>query len=85
MFEAHPVAELMRKKRFEVVRALALWGSQCRGRRESCVAVVAKKVSASRIWPAKAAGADNPAVAPGALAVMVRVNARTPLVNAALD
>ena len=43
MVEAHPVAELMRKKQFEVVRALALWSGQCRGRRESCLAVVAKK------------------------------------------
>src|ERR1700722_21078 len=41
-------------------------------------------VSASRIWPANAAGPLEPAETPGALAVITRVNASTPLVNPAL-
>ena len=42
-------------------------------------------VSASRIWPAKEAGPLAPMETPGALAVMTRVKARTPVVKAELD
>jgi hypothetical protein len=44
-----------------------------------------KSVSASRIWPANTAGPAEPTVTPGAFAVITRVKAKTPLVNAALD
>jgi len=41
-------------------------------------------VSASRIWPANAAGPLAPKETPGAFAVITRVKTRTPEVNATL-
>lgn len=83
MIEAEPVPNFVRQQRLQVVRTRR--SRQRRGRGVRSLAVVAESVSASRIWPAKVAAPLAPTETPGALAVITRVNASTPLENPMLD
>ena len=79
------MAEFVGEKRFQIVRAGALSGANAAGVAKVTSPVLQKSVSASRIWPANAAGPLAPTLTPGAFAINVRVKASTPGVNAALD
>src|ERR1700683_1011356 len=83
MIQAHPVAEFVSEKRFRSYAPGEV--ANAAGVANVTSPVLQKSVSASRIWPAKAAGPLVPTLAPGAFAVNVRVKASTPGVNAALD
>jgi hypothetical protein len=61
MIEAHPVAELVREKRFQIVRALCQRGWRGKG----VLAVVAEKRVGVQNLPAKAAGPDEATDVPG--------------------